>query len=231
MGLPLLWIFILGQYPACTEAAATSLDILLFGSLDGGAGTFVSAGAKIASRTLSDEGLLALLTAGGGTRTERIGCSCGQNHTLSHRTAVSSAMLGYQWVMPEGVVAAFVGGESVLDAYGAATSAIREGVRLQAEAWIRPTEKTLFTTTLVGGTARWDGWARLAWGHRVWDVYVGPEGSVYRDTIGYRKTAAGLHATDIAIADIRLRLSAGMQWETDHRGPAPYLAVSAWAPW
>lgn len=230
-GLSLLRILVLAVGLTCTEAGASGLDILLFGSLDGGAGTFVSAGAKIASGSLSEEGPVALLIAGGGVRSERIGCDCGWNHTLSHETTFIAGSLGYQWVIPEGVVAGFVGGEAVLDTFGALALTVRQGLRVQAEAWLRPTEETLVAATLVAGTARGDGWARIAWGRRLWDAYLGPEGSAYLDATGYRKLATGVHATDIAIADLRLRISGGLQWETGRRRTSPYFAVSAWAPW
>jgi len=215
----------------CAEPEAAELDTLLFGSLDGGAGTFASAGAKIAAGSLAEDGLLSLLTVGGGVRGERIACGCGRNHTLLRETGISSALLGYQWYLPEGVVAAFLGGETVVEKVGPVTFETREGLRFQAEAWLRPTELSLVTGTVIAGTARGDGWGRIAWGYRLWDAYLGPEGSAYLDATGYRKAAAGVHATDVALADIKLRLSVGLQWETGRHAPSPYLAVSAWAPW
>lgn len=229
--MPLLWVAVFAQALTCREATPADLDLLLFGSLEGGAGTFISSGAKVGWGSLSTSGPLALISAGAGMRVERITCGCGEKHTFIHQVGTHAALLGYQWILPEGAVAVFAGVETTLDRLGALAPEIRTGLHLQAEAWLRPTETTLVQATVTAGSARNDAWARLAWGYRLGDGYLGPEGSATVEESGYQKFAAGLHATDYALADIRFRVSAGMQWETGSRAPAPYLTLSAWAPW
>lgn len=214
------------------DAADLTLDTLLFGSLDAGAATFVTAGAKVALDRLDRTGFVALASVGGGRRTEKTGCVC--HPTLSRYTALGSALVGYQWVHDWGVVAAYAGPEGSVEMLGDASAVAvlpaRFGLRVHGEVWARPTEQTLLTATLIAGSARSDAWGRIAWGHRLWGAYLGPEASLYTDHTGYRKWAVGLHATDFSLGRYSFRVSGGLQGESSERRAAPYVALSAWAP-
>lgn len=129
-------------------------------------------------------------------------------------------------MLAEGVVAAFAGFEAGYDG----PPGLRKGLRLQAEAWLRPSEDTLVQAVLIGGTARGSLWTRLAWGYRLWDTYLGPEASAYADANRYGKVAFGLHATDFVLADVHVRMSSGLQWESSRAAPAPYVTLTTWAP-
>lgn len=227
--LPALALCLL-VHPAALAADFT-LDTVLFGSLDAGAASFVTAGAKTALDRLDRSGFVALASIGGGRRTER---ACGCLPTLSRYTALGSALVGYQWVQDWGVVAAYAGPEGSVEALsdGRATAVLpaRFGLRLHGEAWIRPTEETLVNATLILGSARSDAWGRLAWGYRLWGAYLGPEASLYTDHTGYRKWNLGLHATDFSVGKYAFRVSAGVQSESSERKLSPYLALSAWTP-
>ena len=218
------------------RAGDASLDTLVFGSLDAGAATFLSAGAKIALESLDRPGFAALVSVGAGRRTERP-CACAAfagSSDLSRYTAHGSALVGYQWFQDWGVVGAFLGPEAAFEALsdGRAVAAlpVRVGVRFHDEVWARPTDETLVTGTAILGTARTDAWVRASWGYRLWSAYLGPEASLYADRTGYRKWAAGLHATDFAVAGYSFRLSAGVQKESSGVRYAPYIGISAWTP-
>ena len=205
---------------------AGDLDVLLFESLDAGPATFAASGAKIGFDSLAREGGLGLLTIGESVRVERRRCGCGAPRRVTRIAAGASAQAGYQWTPPEGVVAAFAGVETWSDGL----SRLRTGLRVQAEAWLRPSEDTLVQAVLIGGTARGSLWTRLAWGYRLWDTYLGPEASAYRDVTGYGKAAFGLHATDFVLMKVHVRASSGLQWQTGRARPAPYVALTTWAP-
>ncbi|MGT2487131.1 cellulose biosynthesis protein BcsS [Methylobacterium oryzae CBMB20] len=80
----------------------------------------------------------------------------------------------------------------------------RLGLRLHGEVWARPTEATLLQASAVAGSARDSLWARLAWGYRLWETYLGPEAALYADGTGYAKWSLGLHGTDFVPRGIQL---------------------------
>lgn len=222
---------------ASTSARADETwNLLLFGSLDAGASTFFSTGAKLGFDRLDRDGFVVLASVGAGHRAERATCACAPAGTVSRarRTMMGAALLGHQWFHDWGVVALYAGPEGsvemLTDRFGSALLPPRYGLRLHGEIWARPTDDTLVQGTAILGTARMDAWTRLAWGYRLWGAYLGPEASLYADWLGYRKWALGLHATDFDLGRFSLRVSVGFQTETGLRDPYPYLAVSAWAP-
>ncbi len=211
----------------------------MFGSLDAGAATFATAGAKLGLGPLDHEGFAMLASVGGGRRDERGGCACaphgGYDLALTRYTVNGAVVLGYQWFFDWGVFSAFAGPEGTRDLLtdGRAVSALpaRFGLRLHGEVWARPTGDTLVQATVIAGSARDSAWARLAWGYRLWGAYLGPEASLYTDYTGYQKWNVGLHATDFSISRYSFRVSAGVQTETSARRAAPYVALSVWTPW
>ena len=218
-------------------SAGEGWDTLLFGSLDAGASTFLTVGAKVALDRLDGDGFVLLGSLGAGRRPERASCNCVPAFTLAQTryTLLGSALVGYQWFHDWGVVAAFAGPETtaemLADGLGARMAmAPRYGLRLHGEIWARPSADTLVHGVAILGTAREDGWARLAWGYRLWGAYLGPEASLYADRLGYRKWSFGVHATDFALGRYSLRVSAGLQRETGTARPAPYLSIATLAP-
>jgi hypothetical protein len=208
---------------------ASEIDTLLFGSLDAGAATFATAGAKIGLPSLKGDGAVALMSLGCGRQGER-----GSDGPRARYIALGAITTGYQWFFGWGVAAVFAGPEMttqmLADRIGSAMLPARWGFRLHGEIWARPTEETLVQGTVIAGTARDSVWARVAWGYRLWDTYVGPEASLYTEASGYEKFNLGLHATDFALGDFSFRIAAGLQRETDRRSVAPYVAISVWSP-
>ncbi|MFH6782363.1 MULTISPECIES: cellulose biosynthesis protein BcsS [Methylobacterium] len=223
---------------------------VLFGSLDAGRSTFLSAGAKVAPDGVARDGLAALATLGYGLRTERDwwGMSPGEGgrpppRILRH-TVQAGAVAGWQWVRDWGVAALFAGPELAFEVLDSpATRSLptpRFGARVQGELWARPSEATLLTATLIAGTARWSAWGRVAWGVRLpagflGQGYVGPEAALYADRTGYRKWSLGLHATEVvlpveSLAKVGLRVSAGWAYEEQIRRPGLYGTLTAWLP-
>jgi hypothetical protein len=216
--------------------AAGAWDVVLFGSLDAGAATYLSAGAKVAPGGVARDGLVLLASGGAGQRAERGVCACARlpvMSSLSRSTASGAAVAGYQWVRDWGVLALFAGPEGSVEMLSGSAGSVllpaRWGLRLHGEVWARPTAGTLLQATAILGSSRADAWGRLAWGYRLWGAYLGPEASLYADRTGYRKWGLGLHATDLALGTLSLRASAGIQFETGRR-PGPYLALAAWTP-
>ncbi|MFD0936241.1 cellulose biosynthesis protein BcsS [Methylobacterium trifolii] len=215
-------------------AGASEIDLLLFGSLDAGAASFLTTGAKVAFEGLDRPGFVVLASAGGGRRSESVACGCARSVGVARYTAVGAALVGYQWFLDWGVVAAYAGPEGSIEALTdgrtAAVLPARYGLRLHGEVWARPTAETLVQATAILGSAREDAWGRIAWGVRAWDTYFGPEVSLYTDRTGYRKWNLGLHATDFAFGRYSFRVSGGVQVESSTRGASPYVALSVWTP-
>lgn len=213
-----------------TLAEAGDLDALLFGSLDAGSATFVTAGAKLSLGTLDQDGFVALASLGAGRRAER-----GPDGARTRYTGGGAVVVGYQWFFDWGVVAAYAGPEGATEVLvGRCVAALGQphfGLRLHSEIWARPTEETLLQATAIGGSTRNSVWTRVAWGYRLWNTYLGPEIGLYVDGTDYRKLSLGLHATDFMLAGYSFRVSAGLQSETGHRGMSPYVALSIWSPW
>ncbi|MET7243815.1 cellulose biosynthesis protein BcsS [Methylobacterium sp. EM32] len=232
---------------ACPDVASADerddVRTVLFGSLDAGRSTFVSAGAKVAPGGIARDGVVTLATLGYGVRPERdwwgdprAKAGIAPPRTLRH-TVQGGALAGWQWVRGWGVAALFAGPElafEVLDSPGTRRLPTpRLGVRVQGELWARPSEATLVTGTLIGGTARWSAWGRVSWGMRFPDLtaaYFGPEAALYADRTGYRKWSIGLHATDVAVARVSFRISAGWVYEEQIRRPGGYGTLTAWLP-
>lgn len=231
------WLATLGMLLADVPiAAAGEWDVVLFGSLDAGAATFLSAGAKIAPGGATRDGFVLIASVGAGQRHERGVCACARLpvvSSLSRSTALGAAVVGYQWFHDWGIAALFVGPEGSAEVLsGSAGSLVlppRWGLRLHGEIWARPSDETLLQATVILGSSREDAWGRLAWGYRIWGAYLGPEASLYADPTAYRNWNFGLHATDFALGRFGLRASAGVQFETDQR-PSPYLALAVWTP-
>lgn len=231
------WVAELGALMAPVPAAtAGEWDTVLFGALDAGAATFLSAGAKVAPGGAAEDGFVLLASVGAGHRRERGMCACARlpvMASLSRTTALGAVVAGYQWFHEWGVVALFAGPEGSVEMLSGSAGSLplpaRWGLRLHGEVWARPTPETLLQATAILGSSREDAWGRLAWGYRLWGAYLGPEASLYADRTAYRKWNLGLHATDFALGGFSLRASAGVQFETARR-PSPYLALAVWTP-
>jgi hypothetical protein len=218
--------FPVSQASASSPIPETSpASLLLFGSLEASPSVFVTTGAKLALDRLDREGFVALGSLGGQRRSEG---------DVTRGTATGAVVLGYQWFRDWGVVAAYAGPEGAMEVVSGCgcvrAPPLRLGLRLHGEVWAHPTDATLFTATLVTGTARMSAWGRLAWGTRHWGAYLGPEIALYGDETGYRKWNLGLHATDFTLGPVSLRLSAGLQLASD-QDPGPYLSLAVWTPW
>ncbi|MCJ2073216.1 cellulose biosynthesis protein BcsS [Methylobacterium sp. J-030] len=202
--------------------------MLLFGSLDADAATFVTAGVKIGLPSLEDDGFVALASLGGGRQGER-----DLDGPRRRYTAVSAVGLGYQWFFDWGVVAAFAGPEGsvqmLTDGLGPTMLPLRFGLRLHGEVWARPTEATMVQTTVIAGSAIDSVWMRTAWGYRLWGAYLGPEASLYTAASGYREWKFGLHGTDFAVGCVSFRVSVGIQSEAHRRAVAPYVTLAVWS--
>lgn len=208
---------------------------ILFGSLDAGPSTFFNSGAKVALDDVNREGFVALVSAGGGVRRERAPVAQGFTvPTLVRTTLLGSALAGYQFFAEWGVVSLFAGPEASIEALAGngefRTLPARFGLRAQGELWARPSENTLTTATLVLGSARWDLYARVSAGYRLWGAYLGPEATTYGDRTGYRKLSLGLHATDFAFGAVSFRVSGGALYESQTGRIGPYVAFAAWTP-
>jgi hypothetical protein len=208
---------------------ASEIDTLVFGSLDAGAATFMTAGAKVGLPSLNGDGAVVLASLGGGRQGER-----GPEASRQRYTALGAIAFGYQWFLGWGVVAAFAGPEittqMLTDPNGSTLLPSRFGLRLHGDIWARPSEDMLLQGSVVAGTALDSVWVRAAWGYRLWDTYFGPEVSLYTDASGFRKLNLGLHGTDFTLGRFSFRISAGLQSETVRRSIAPYTALSVWSP-
>lgn len=161
------------------------LRTVLFGSLDAGHSTFGSLGVKRAlGGPLDHSGPVGMASLGYGGTDERLEGPEGPR--LTRHAVQASALLGYQWARDGVFLAVFAGPEVEGDRLNRSASLPRMtdahlGVRLHGEVWAHPTANTLFTTTMIVGTARTEHlWARSSAGYAFWDgVFLGPEASVY----------------------------------------------------
>ncbi|WP_091942240.1 cellulose biosynthesis protein BcsS [Methylorubrum salsuginis] len=227
------WLSALTLTAAASPAAAedAGLRSILFSSLEAGASTFSTSGAKVAFDRFDRDGPVVLVSGGSGMRLE----GGGRLPVLVRTTLLGAALGGYQFVQPWGVVTILAGPELSVEMLttgsGAALLPLRSGLRLHGEVWARPTESTLATATVILGSGRGDAWGRLSWGYALFGAYIGPEAALSLDRTGYRKWSFGLHATDYALGGYRFRLSAGCQFEGQANGrarPGPYLGLAIW---
>jgi hypothetical protein len=232
----------------CLAAAAADgrdeARLVLFGSLDAGRSAFVSAGAKVAPEGLDRDGIVVMPTLGGdlrqaGDRAARAANRIGAAPPRHDRTALAGLLAGWQWAPDWGSVAVFAGGEAAVATGGGPRSvhgpSAAYGARIQAEIWARPRAATLFTATLVAGSARASIWGRLSWGIRALagllggdGAYLGPEASLYAERSGYTAWRLGLHATDAALGSGNVSVSAGWTGVEKVRHPGPYATLTAW---
>lgn len=195
---------------------------VLFGSLDVNKNAFLTFGFKKAlTGSLYQSGPVVLGSVGFGADTYSQFVE--QNALIS----VKSAMLvGYQTVIPQGVISVFIGpeyerqqrlsGENTQDFMG---------VRVQSEAWIHPSTDTLINSTFIFGSARGDLWSRTGIGLKMLDiVYVGPEIVTYIAD-DFREYRVGAHVTGFKFGDLNFRLSAGFQKAQREQGPYGSLVV------
>ena len=208
------------------------MNTVLFGSLDVGRSMFLNVGSK---RTLTGpldrDGFVGMQANGLGLTRER--SELGGGIRTTRITAESSGLLGYQWT-GNGVYAALFAGpefhqeQLTIAARAGRWSQPRPGFRGQAELWLNPTPVTLVTGTVVAGTTRGSLWARGSAGLKLWrNLYVGPEAILYvTDT--YRETKFGGHLTGIDLGIIHLRVSAGVQTQSDRKDAAAYMALTSW---
>jgi hypothetical protein len=215
-----------------TGSLANELDRLVYGSIDAAASTFATVGAKVAQ---ADGGPAMMISAGGGSRIESVPTVTGSRTAIRRTVVTTAAVFGYQWFTEMGALGAFAGPESSLTALtgegGLAHLELRTGLRLQQEAWLRPSDDTLIQTTLIASTSRRSIWTRLAGGIRAFGGYIGPEAGFYGDATGYRKWTFGIHATDYELASRHLRLSVGGEVLPDARGIGPYVTLAVWETW
>lgn len=213
-------------------ARASEIDVVLFGSMEGGAQSFATSGVKLG---LPEDGPALLVSFGGGRQVEASRTVTGAPVERLRTVAIASAVFGYQWFRDWGAVGLFAGPEGTLtlvsDGAAGLQRQVETGMRLHGQAWIRPTDETLVEATLVAGTTKLGAWARLAGGIRFGEGYVGPEATAYADASDYRKWTFGLHATDYTLLSTHLRLSVGGRMASDARRIGPYVAWASWVSW
>jgi hypothetical protein len=217
-----------------SDAATRSADDLrtvLFGSLDGGDSTFGTVGVKRTfSGSLDRSGPVGMASVGYGRTVERAWWEPTETHLIRH-AVLASAVVGYQWVRDGLVVAALAGpeveGERLSRDAVPSMGEAHLGARLHGEIWANPTQNTLLTTTVIGGTARTPHlWARASAGYAFWNrVFVGPEVSVYA-TDTYRELRLGAHITGLTVGGVSLRVSAGWRGEEETRHQGAYVGLS-----
>lgn len=220
-------------FPLKVEAENSDIDIVLFGSLDTGSSTFANAGFKWAPERIDREGFAMLATVGAGARLEHgPAMQTGFVPTFVRATSLASLLGGYQFFFDWGVVGIFAGPEasfeSVMGLAGFGPFETRIGARLQGEVWARLSENTLATVTVILGSARWDTFARVSAGYRIFGAYLGPEAAAYADRTGYSKWSLGMHATDFSFGDFSFRVSSGCSYESETRRVGPYVSVATW---
>lgn len=214
------------------QAKANELDRVVFGSLDGAASGFATAGAKLAEKG-TGPALMANGSLGGVSYPST--SITGARVTLHRSVAIAALVFGYQWYGEDGVVGAFAGPEGTIAAVsgegGLSSQTVSPGLRLQGEVWLRPVADTLLQSTLVAGTTRRSLWTRFAGGLRVDESYIGPEIAFYTEATGYRKWSFGLHVTDFTLTDVHFRVSAGGQVLSPEQRIGPYVGLAAWRDW
>lgn len=207
------------------------LHTVLFGSLDAGRSTFVSAGVKHTPLgPLDRDGVVIVETNGAGTNRERFRGEV--NLPATRLTTQASALVGYQWT--GGIYLAALAGPDVSHEQLSVANRLyrvsqpRAGVRVQFELWANPTTDTLLTGTVVASSVRGSVWARSSAGYRLpGGAFVGPEATLYM-TDTYRETRWGAHVTSWRLGLLTLRVSGGwMKADDGHRG-SPYVGLSGW---
>jgi hypothetical protein len=204
---------------------------VLFSSAESGASLFVGTGFKRRLGPVPIGGGFVLVgTAGAGTLTDRT-LRGAAGLRVDHISTQASLLAGYEWHLPNGVMAALAGAEADFRQAlvgGAATERAepRFGLRLQGEAWLRPTEATLATLTVVLGSARPHAWARASWGYKVWrELHLGPEAAVAFEP-DHAEARLGVHATGLRLGRFDLRLSGGVRLAGAGDASSFYAAIA-----
>ena len=93
------------------QARAEELDLVVFGSMDGGVPGFGSSGAKVAQK---EGGPALLASVGAGRQSETAVSATGARHAAQRTVATAALVFGYQWFREWGVLSAFVGPEGTV---------------------------------------------------------------------------------------------------------------------
>lgn len=209
---------------------SSSLNTVLFGSLDAGRSGFVSVGVKRSlAGSLDRSGPVFLASGGGGGSPEN--AEPGSSSGFSVRPAAqASVLLGYQWTSGPVTLAGLIGPEVESERQFEGISdrfRTRFGLRSHAELWAHPTTDTLLTATAIAGSARGHVWARTSAGYAFWkDIFIGPELALYR-TSDYQEWRVGAHVTGLTWGPWNLRFSGGVL-RTDEDRTGAYLGVTAY---
>lgn len=205
---------------------------VLFGSVDAGRSVFVASGVKrTLTGPLDGSGFVVMETSGMGLTRERFEPTPGLG--VIRVTTQTASLIGYQWA-GDGVYAALYAGPEIyheqltVAAIAGRWSKPRFGLRALAELWINPSQDTLLTATLQGGSTRGSLYGRVSAGLRLWrSLYVGPEAGFYA-TQTYNETKLGAHVTGLRLGIFHFRVSGGVQTQDDRRHPSPYVGVTTW---
>jgi hypothetical protein len=188
---------------------------VVFGGTDLGVSTHVSSGFKRSlGRPLDKSAFILMGSSGAGILRDRE-MRGGRLSRTNYLSSQASLLVGYQWMTPLGAWALLGGAETdlrhaLIDGAAAGPAEPRFGIRLQAEAWLHPSGRTLATGTVILGTAVPHLWARASWGWKAWrDAYLGPEAAVSLEP-DYREARLGLHATGLSIGRFTLRATGGL---------------------
>jgi hypothetical protein len=188
---------------------------VVFAGADFGGSTYASSGFKRSlGRPLDQNAFILMGSSGAGILRDR-DMRDGRLSRKDYLSSQASLLVGYQWMTPLGAWALLGGAETdlrhaLVDGAAARPAEPRFGIRLQAEAWLHPSGRTLATGTVILGTAVPHLWARASWGWKAWrDAYLGPEAAVSLEP-DYREARLGLHATGLSIGRFTLRLAGGL---------------------
>jgi Cellulose biosynthesis protein BcsS len=201
------------------ESPSPAARTLLFGSVESGRSTFVSTGFKRGVFDALDRtGFIIMGQSGGG----REGPPASVTRLQGSANGNASLLAGYQWMIGWGALTLSAGPEMDMRTSEATTRMkLKAGGKMQAEAWLHPTQDTLIVATVIAGTARPQIWSRLALGYQIMpqlipNVFAGPEAVAYGER-KYVEWRVGAHLTGKLAGNIEGRVSAGWRVDTDNK--------------
>ena len=153
------------------------------------------------------------------------------NQTVRGTQASGAALVGYEWVAPSMVFAAYIGADirnntlSIADAQNSVVGT-SVGAKGQLEFYAKPSLRTMVSANASYATNKEAYFARLRGGYVIGpDLYVGPEFVALGDAF-FNQERIGAHLTGLRAGPLRFAFAAGYLHDRV-RGSGGYATVDA----
>jgi len=204
--------------PPKAASAPPTDHFMIFGGVDGWQnGLFSHAGLVWAPRGLNEDGFILKFLAGSGVYRYRASTT----ETLGLATLLD-ALPGWHFKQGRADITLYAGLDFQNhrlrpDDLANTMRGLHSGLRIGADLWWQPTEKTMTSLSASYASIGQGYWSRLAYGWHLLDrFYAGPEIHAMGD-VTYRQWRAGAHVTALRMGSFEWSLGAGAVTDSDNR--------------